>query len=95
MCKDHDLQHYSIDLRNLAREICCGDYVMASRLLDMATHDGMAAFLNQYGDYCSDVRFTRIDGMMSETYTQRRHAAIGLAGEIVNAWEIDMDELPY
>lgn len=96
MCKDHDLQHYSLDLRDVAREICCGDVEMASRLLDHCTHDGLSSFMNQFANYCEIDRLSRVDRQLSASFKKRLNTSLSLSGEIVNGWDQEMsDMVPY
>lgn len=96
MCKDHDLQHYAIDLRNLAREIACGNAELASELLDSCTYDGLASFMNEFDRYCEDSRLERIDDLTKKAFKQRKARSLMMSGDIINAWDTEMmDMIPY
>jgi hypothetical protein len=96
MCSNHGLQHYPTDLRDIAREITGGDAVMAAKLLDMATHDGLAAFMVVYGLYCADDRAKRIQKLLDRSTKRRGPQSVALAGDVVNLWDTELtDMLPY
>jgi hypothetical protein len=96
MCKDHDLQHYAIDLRNIAREITCGDAQLAAELLDCCTQDGLAAFVNLYHDCCEHERIERIKGAMKRSHKNRKGRSLAVAGDVINLWDTELaDMLPY
>lgn len=96
MCKDHDLQHYAIDVRNAAREICCGDAELASKLLDCCTHDGLVAFMHDFENYCADERRRQIEVMLAGCFRQRKAKSMSVSGDIINRWDTELaDMIPW
>jgi len=100
MCTNHGYRHYPKDVVTTAEAICCEDKELAGRLLDTAVHDGLAAFMNTYGDDCATERLGTIKRMMRRAWLSRRPKAIECAGEVVNRWQNemlpdDLDKLPY